>query len=171
MRVRELTWKELTRLTAPSLRAESVWVQPTLAYGAIVEQAVVRHVDSAHGLLMALPEGARGYVNVHIITPWRPCRGHRTDLTRTGGPERVHRPRRGDQIHRASDTAMTRFDAKFSVGRYVMAVAACGLGRGGQRIHVSVRAHHMFPSVPRPSPLPLPVRTAGVWLGLTTWMA
>ena len=41
-------------------------LQPSLAYGAIVEDAVVRHVDGAHGLVMALPEGEAGYVNVRV---------------------------------------------------------------------------------------------------------
>jgi hypothetical protein len=38
--------------------------QASVAYGAIVETVTVRAVDGAHGLLVELPEGEAGYVNV-----------------------------------------------------------------------------------------------------------
>jgi len=35
-----------------------------MAIGAIIDNATVLHVDGAHGLVMALPDHERGYVNV-----------------------------------------------------------------------------------------------------------
>jgi len=38
--------------------------QPSMAIGAIIDNATVLHVDGAHGLVIALPDHERGYVNV-----------------------------------------------------------------------------------------------------------
>jgi len=35
-----------------------------MAIGAIIDNATVLHVDGAHGLVIALPDHKRGYVNV-----------------------------------------------------------------------------------------------------------